>query len=148
MPVSSLPVRPVDEREVWMKFVFPLAIPVALMTTFAALADVREETVTFEPGISTASRTATIQGYDRKRYFFEARAGQTLQVNLKKNKSTCYFVAFGPDNKGLKGALAGTNSYEGILQQSGRFGVDVFLMRVSARRGRSCTYTINFEVSD
>jgi hypothetical protein len=131
-----------------MKFAFALAMLVALTTASVATAGAREETVKFEPGTSEVSRTGTIHGYDLRRYFFEARAGQRVRINLKKNKSTCYFVAFGPDSKGIEGALAGTNSYEGILQQSGRFGVNVFLMRVSARRGRSCTFTISIELKD
>ena len=130
-----------------MKFTFALAILVALGTASAAAAGDREETVKFEPGASTASRTGTIHRYNIVRYYLDARAGQTLLIDFKKNKSTCYFhVQAPPDFHALDDDLPESRKFRAKLDRSGTYRAVVHLMRVSARRGRSCTFTINFDL--
>lgn len=118
-----------------------------LASVTSATAEPREQAVTFQPGTTSARYKDTIHGYDVINYRFDARAGQLLSIDLKKSKSTCYFLVHRPNAGGtIQDPQFRTNEFDARLEESGNYRVVVYLMRVSARRGRSCTFTIDFDL--
>ena len=129
------------------RFALPLAALAISALAFTAVADDREQVVNFKPGSTTARFRDTINGYDAINYYLDASAGQFLSIDLKKSKSTCYFIVHRPDNGGvIRDPQFRTNEFDARLDMSGRYRVIVYLMRVSARRGRSCTFTLDLEL--
>jgi hypothetical protein len=126
-----------------------LATLIAFTSVAGAQADSRDETVRFTPGATSERYRDTISGYDVVNYYLKARAGQSMSVAFSKSKSTCYFNILAPaKGETLYDGSAGPDVYSGTLQESGNYRVVVYLMRVSARRGASCTYSIDFAIWD
>ena len=110
----------------------------------------REVTVRFKPGTSSASYSGTTQGYDMVSYTLDARAGQTLAIRFKGSLGSCIFSVQRPEGQGnLSDSSANPDPdlFTATLQDTGRYRVNVGLMRVTARRGLSCDYTIDFEIT-
>lgn len=103
--------------------------------------------VHFLPGTSGASYSETIAGHDTVEYYLTANAGQVMGVTLNTLNASNYFNVWAPgqDTALFMGSVEGTD-FQGVLPSSGRYRVQVFLMRNAARRGESATYTINMTV--
>lgn len=131
------------------RFVILLATLVALTPIASAQAGSRDETVRFRPGATSGSYRDTINGYDVINYYLDARAGQSMSVAFSKSRNTCYFNILTPSGgETLHDGSAGPDVYSGMLQEDGKYRVVVYLMRASARRGASCTYSIDFAIWD
>jgi hypothetical protein len=128
------------------RFTLPLVALIAAASVTGALAENRDHEVRFKPGKTSAHYSDRIEGYDHVNYYLDARAGQTLSIVFKKNKSTCYFNLLAPPQS--ETVAMGLPIFNGVLPESGRYRAVVYLMRASARRGRACDFSINFEIKD
>lgn len=121
----------------------------ALTPVASAQADSRDETVRFRPGATSERYSDAIDGYDAVNYYLDARAGQHMSVAFEKTASTCYFNILTPSgDETLYDGSAGSDVYSGMLQESGKYRVVVYLMRASARRGANCRFSIDFAIWD
>ncbi|CAN7456226.1 hypothetical protein [Rhizobium sp. LjRoot254] len=128
------------------RFALLLAVLIAFGSAISTVAEARDHDVLFRPGKTSAHYSDRIEGYDHVNYYLDARAGQTLSITFKKNKSTCYFNLLAP-TKGETVSM-GQPTFNGVLTESGRYRAVVYLMRASACRGRVCDFSINFEIKD
>lgn len=71
-----------------------------------------------------------------------------MSVLLSPNNRSCYFNVMPPSGEEaiFIGADRG-NEFADQLHFSGDYKVEVYLMRNEARRGKTCAYTITFEIS-
>lgn len=131
------------------KFAVLLTMLVALTHVTGARAESREETVRFKPGATSEHYNDTIQGYDVVNYYLDARAGQYMSVAFGKSVKSCYFNILTPSGgETLHRSSAGPDVYTGVLHASGKYRVVVYLMRATARRGETCTFSIDFAIWD
>lgn len=118
-------------------------VPSAPASAGQAAASGQTETIQFARGTSSATRRATITGYETRTYLLTLRAGQTLNVNLQTSNRSGYFnvTAPGAQEALFVGSTSGA-SYAGRTPSNGVYKIDVYLMRNAARRGESARYTL------
>lgn len=124
-----------------------LAAALPLLAASALAAD-RTERVKFKPGAISSTIKGSVKGYDTARYILGAKAGQVMSVLFSANNNACYFniIEPGADSAAHRGEIDG-NEYGSNLKKSGDYRAEVFLMRSEARRGKTCNFTITFEIS-
>ena len=109
----------------------------------------REVVVRFEAGTTSAAYKDSTRGYDMVSYILDARAGQTLTIDFAASLGSCEFAVQRPDGQGnISDSLANPSAFTAALEDTGRYRVNVFLMRATARRGLTCFYSIRFEIRD
>ncbi|WP_350649668.1 hypothetical protein [Pseudomonas sp. HY13-MNA-CIBAN-0226] len=105
--------------------------------------------VSFAKGANSAQVKGTFKGHDTVQYTLAANSGQRMTVQIT-GSSNANFNVFAPgDQPGQSSALAngGVGSdWTGALPASGKYTVQVFQMRASARRGEAVPYTISFSI--
>ena len=104
--------------------------------------------VTFAKGKSAATLTGSIKGDQDRSYTIDARAGQTLTVTLKATKGSVEMNVYAPGNDTAI-SLGSTDPYKftTVLPTTGRYKVQVYQMRASARRGETANYTLTIGVT-
>ena len=104
--------------------------------------------VTFAKGKSAATLTGSIKGDQDRSYTIDARAGQTLTVTLKATKGLVEMNVYAPGNDTAI-SLGSTDPYKfaTVLPTTGRYKVQVYQMRASARRGETASYTLTIGVT-
>lgn len=101
------------------------------------------ETIRFARGTSSATRRATITGYETRTYLLDLRAGQRLSVGLQTSNRSSYFNVTAPGaQEALFNGSNGGSNYSGRTQASGVYRIEVYLMRNAARRGENANYTL------
>lgn len=105
--------------------------------------------VNFAKGATSALFNGKFKGYDTVQYTLSATRGQRMTVQMT-GSSNANFNVFAPgDQSGQFSALgsggAGTD-WNGTLPTSGKYRVQVFQMRASARRGEVVPYSISFGI--
>ncbi|MXN17743.1 SH3 domain-containing protein [Pseudooceanicola sp. GBMRC 2024] len=125
-----------------------LCLAVALSGPLAAQEGRSVET-RFATGMMSASYSDAITGYESVNYFLQARAGQIMAVAFSASNLSAYFNVWGPgaDTALFAGAAAG-DRFTGVLPESGRYRIQVYLMRNAARRGETARYRLDLRVSD
>ena len=110
--------------------------------------EIRKEPVRFKAGESTAAIKGMLKGDETVDYILNARAGQSMVVNLECKNKSAYFNVLPPgsDSAIFIGSTLG-NKFEGELPAPGDYTVRVYLMRSAARRGEAAPYTITFGLS-
>ncbi len=100
-------------------------------------------TVRFASGGDSASYAGRIRGDDTARFIIDARRGQVMDVTLDADNPQAYFniVLPGSGQAMFNGSVSG-NSFQGTLPQSGKFVVEVYLMRAAARRGETSNFRL------
>lgn len=119
----------------------------ALAAGTAAAGNVTER-VKFAAGTTSASIKGSVTGYDTHNYLLGASTGQAMSVLFSANNDACYFNMIEPGASSAvhMGEVAG-NEYSATLGKSGDYRAEVYLMRSEARRGKTCKFTITFEIS-
>ena len=114
---------------------------------FASHAADRKETVRFAKGHTSATVKGAIHGDDGVVYELGAAQGQTMSVRFRPSGGSCYFNVLPPDGGEalFVGSISG-DTFEAVLDRSGTYAVQVYLMRSAARRNETCTYSIAFEI--
>lgn len=105
--------------------------------------------VQFKPGKSSATYSGTVRGYNGMRYELAGKAGQRFAVKLtSKNR----FVYFNVLNKRTDVALESdpapreVTNWSGVLPETGRYIVDVYLVRAEARRKGKADFKLSLEI--
>jgi hypothetical protein len=104
--------------------------------------------VTFAKGKSAATMTGTIKGDQDRTYTVDARAGQTMTVTLKATKGSVEMNVYAPGQEAAI-SLGSTDPYRfsGVLPTTGRYRVQVYQMRASARRGETASYNLTIAIT-
>ena len=103
--------------------------------------------VAFAKGASSATLKGSIKGDQDHSYLVDARAGQTMRVTLKSTKGSAEMNVFAPGNDTAI-SLGADDPYDvtAVLPTTGRYKVQVYQMRASARRGETANYTLTIRV--
>lgn len=109
--------------------------------------DIRRETVQFAPGTSGSTLNSRVRGYNSVQYSLSVRAGQKMSVQLDSSNPSLYFniTAPGASEALYNGSMDG-NGTTVTIPSSGRYVIDVYLMRNAARRNETADYTLTFYV--
>jgi hypothetical protein len=103
--------------------------------------------VAFAKGASSATLKGSITGNQDHSYLVDARAGQTMRVALTSTKGSAEMNVFAPGNDTAI-SLGADDPYDvtAVLPTTGRYKVQVYQMRASARRGETANYTLTIGV--
>ena len=125
-----------------------LVLAQSVAGTAIAAAGIRQETVQFAKGASSADIEGQLKGDATVDYVVRAAAGQSLSVKLQKSNAQNYFNVMPPASQGSAMFVGDTGEdYSGVLPADGDYVVRVYLMRPAARRGESSNYTLTVGVS-
>lgn len=108
----------------------------------------QETVVAFAKGASSATLKGSIKGDQDHSYLVDARAGQKMTVTLVSTKGGAEMNVWAPGNDTAI-SLGSPDPYKftGILPATGRYKVQVYQMRASARRGETANYTLTVGVT-
>lgn len=124
-----------------------LLLAVTLATPAAALRDTAEE-VRFATGLDHVTIMNTITTGQAKTYLFDARAGQTMSVDLASDLGAT-FVVVAPDGSPLfNGLMADGTTFTGPLPVSGPTAVRVTADLGSAPPGRTGAFTLRVAITE
>lgn len=104
--------------------------------------------VAFAKGASSATLKGSIKGDQDHSYFVDARAGQKMTVTLVATKGSAEMNVWAPGNDTAI-SLGAEDPYNVtvVLPTTGRYKVQVYQMRASARRGETANYTLTIGVT-
>jgi hypothetical protein len=105
-------------------------------------------TVAFAKGASSATLKGSIKGDQDHSYFVDARAGQTMTASLAATKGSAEMNVWAPGQDTAL-SLGAEDPYNVTVQlpTTGRYKVQVYQMRASARRGETASYTLTIGVT-
>lgn len=111
------------------------------------VANGRTEDIRFDRGASSATRRGVVRGYETMTYMLDVRAGQSINVSLQSSSRSGYFNVTAPrsDQAVFNGSTSG-NRWRGRAATSGRYKIEIYLMRNAARRGEQLRYTLDVGV--
>lgn len=112
------------------------------------VANGRSEDIRFDRGASSATRRGVVRGYETMTYFLDVRGGQAINVSLQSSNRSGYFNVTAPrsDQAVFNGSTSG-NRWRGRAVTSGRYKIEIYLMRNAARRGEQLRYTLDVGVN-
>ncbi|WP_143523504.1 DNA breaking-rejoining protein [Pararhizobium arenae] len=125
-----------------------LILSFALLAAMPAVADeLRQESIRFAPGTSSSTIKAFVKGYQSVQYAVSVTAGQKMSVQLDSRNSSLYFnvTAPGADAAMYNSSIDG-NGTTITIPSSGKYLIDVYLMRNAARRNESANYDLTLYV--
>ncbi len=117
----------------------------------------RLERIEFASGASGASIKGRIKGYEVVRYLLGAQAGQRMTVALNTANTYTYFNVIQPsqpdgpalaisEQAGANDMVPELNRFDGVLPESGEYGIEVWMYRAAARRGDVADFTLDVEI--
>ncbi|MFQ2126825.1 g-type lysozyme inhibitor [Aeromonas jandaei] len=133
-----------------MKRSIMAALLTLAMATGAQAADkVTTVPVQFAKGAHNAQIKGTFTGYDTINYTLVAKAGQTMTVGIA-GSSNANFNVFAPgavpgQAEALSSGAVG-EKWQGKLPASGKYLIQVYQMRASARRGEQVPHTLSVSI--
>lgn len=99
----------------------------------------------FAKGAHSAQLKGSFTGYDTIHYTLVAKAGQTMTVKIG-GSSNANFNVFAPGTQPGQAEAIGRNDgdgqWQGALPTSGKYLIQVYQMRASARRGEQVPHTL------
>ena len=105
--------------------------------------------VQFTKGAQSATVKGTFKGYDSINYTLVAKAGQTMTVSIS-GSSNANFNIFAPGAVPGQAEALGTGNvdeiWQGTLPASGKYTIQVYQMRASARRGEAVPHTLTVSI--
>jgi hypothetical protein len=108
----------------------------------------RTEEIRFDRGASSATRRGVVKGYETVTYLLDVRAGQAINVSLQSSNRSGYFNITAPrSNQTLFNGSTSGMRYRGRAATSGRYKIEIYLMRNAARRGEQLRYTLDVGVN-
>jgi hypothetical protein len=129
---------------------FRIALFTSLLTMTVQAADkVSVVPVQFAKGAHSAAVKGTFKGYDSINYTLVAKAGQTMSVSIS-GSSNANFNVFAPGAIPGQAEAMGTGyvneKWQGTLPASGKYTIQVYQMRASARRGEAVPHTLSVSI--
>jgi hypothetical protein len=135
------------ERTIIMSLFRVAALMLMIGVTPAVADDIRREVVHFVPGTSGSTINAKVEGYNSVQYSLSVKAGQKMSVQLDSSNSSLYFNITAPGaSEALYNSSMDGNGTTVALPSSGKYLIDVYLMRNAARRGETATYALTLYV--
>ncbi|MFQ2225018.1 g-type lysozyme inhibitor [Aeromonas enteropelogenes] len=133
-----------------MKRAITAALLVVTMAAGVQAADkITTVPVQFANGAHSAQVKGNFSGYDTIHYTLVAKAGQTMTVKIS-GSSNANFNVFAPGTiPGQAEALGrndGNGQWQSTLPTSGKFLIQVYQMRASARRGEQVPHTLSVSI--
>ncbi|MGV1753613.1 hypothetical protein [Agrobacterium sp. CG674] len=131
-----------------MRIMKSLILSAALLTAVPSFADdTRREVVHFALGSSSSTIKSSVKGYQTVQYSLSVTAGQKMSVQLDSKNSSLYFnvTAPGADAAMYNSSIDG-NGTTITIPSSGKYLIDVYLMRNAARRSESASYDLTLYV--
>jgi len=140
--------RKSNGRSQSMKMMKSLIFGVAMMAAVPSVADeMRRETVRFATGSSSSTIKSSVKGYQTVQYALSVTAGQKMSVQLDSRNTSLYFnvTAPGADAAMYNSSIDG-NGTSITIPSSGKYLIDVYLMRNAARRNETASYDLTLYV--
>jgi hypothetical protein len=104
--------------------------------------------ISFAKGKSAATVTGSIKGDQDRSYTVDARAGQTMTVTLKSTKGSTEMNVWAPGNDtALTVGALDPYKFTTTLSTTGRYRIQVYQMRASARRGETASYNLTIAIT-
>ena len=133
-----------------MNMRFRTAMIATLLAMSAQAADkVTVVPVQFAKGAHSAAVKGTFKGYDSINYTLVAKAGQTMTVNIS-GSSNANFNVYAPGAVPGQAEAMGTGyvdeKWQGTLPASGKYTIQVYQMRASARRDEAVPHTLSVSI--
>jgi hypothetical protein len=124
------------------KALFTALAAAALLMALPAHAQ-QTTNVTFAKGASSATLKGSIKGDQDHSYLVDARAGQKMTVTLTSTKGGAEMNVWAPGQDTAL-SLGAVDPYNVTIElpTTGRYKVQVYQMRASARRGETANYTL------
>ncbi|MFO1033783.1 MAG: SH3 domain-containing protein [Hyphomicrobiales bacterium] len=120
-----------------------LLTAVLFLAGVGARADDTVSNLRFRSGADNTVVSGFIQGYDTASYLLDVRAGQQILVAMTGSNPQNYFNVSPPgsDSAVFNGSISG-NNWNGTARRSGKYRIDIYLMRAAARRDESSRYKL------
>ena len=130
-----------------MKKAVTAALLAMMMATTVQAADkVTTVPVQFAKGAHSAKVDGSFSGYDSINYTLSAKAGQTMTVDIT-GSNNANFNVFAPGDLPGQAAALGNGSvgtkWQGTLPKSGKYLIQVFQMRATARNGAKVPHSLS-----
>jgi hypothetical protein len=124
-----------------------LALALGVLAAAPQPAHADTTTVRFRPGGDNASYDGRIRGDETARFVIDARGGQVMQVSLRAGNPQAYFNVTPPGGRAalFVGSNEG-NRFSGRLPVTGRYVIEVYLMRAAARRNEVSDFAIDIAI--
>ena len=128
-------------------FLILTALLLAVLPAAITPATADTTTVRFRAGDDSASYSGRIRGDQTARFVLDARGGQRMQVSLRADNPQAYFNVLPPGSReALFIGSVGGNRFSGKLPQTGRYVIEVYLMRAAARRNEASGFTLDIAI--
>ncbi|MCU0790540.1 MAG: SH3 domain-containing protein [Nitratireductor sp.] len=124
-----------------------LALVFGVLAAVPVPAQADTTTVRFRAGGDHASYSGRIRGDQTARFLIDARGGQVMQVSLRADNPQAYFNVTPPGGRAalFVGSNEG-NRFSGRLPVTGRYVIEVYLMRAAARRNEVSGFSIDIAI--
>ncbi|WP_349920543.1 g-type lysozyme inhibitor [Aeromonas veronii] len=133
-----------------MKRAIQAALLAMTLVTGAQAADkVTTVPVQFAKGAHSAQMKGNFKGYDSINYTLVAKAGQTMTISIA-GSSNANFNVFAPGAVPGEAEALGSGAvgekWQGALPAAGKYQIQVYQMRASARRGEQVPHTLSVSI--
>lgn len=133
-----------------MKNHFRITLLASMLAVTAQAADkVTVVPVQFAKGAQSATVKGTFKGYDSINYTLVAKAGQTMSVTIS-GSSNANFNVYAPGAVPGQAEALGAGyvgeKWQGTLPASGKYLIQVYQMRASARRDETVPHTLTVSI--
>jgi len=124
-----------------------LTVLAMLLSLGVATAADKTVNVKFPKGSNGTTIDASIRGSDAIKYLVDVSAGQQMSIQLDTNNTSNYFNVTAPGASAalFNGSIKG-NSTTLKIPSSGKYEIDVYLMRNAARRGERANFELTIYV--
>ncbi|MCK3654294.1 hypothetical protein A4G19_00480 [Pasteurellaceae bacterium Macca] len=90
-----------------------------------------------------------VKGYQVVKRHFHAKKGQSLNISMASSNRSAYFNLTAPnkDSAFFNGSMS-DNQFEGIASATGKYTIDIYLMRNAARRNEKADFRLEIIKGD
>jgi len=125
-----------------------LVLASLLATAVAAADHLRRERVELPDGSGTAQVEGTVKGYESVEYQVAAGAGQQMTIALTSDNTSTYYNLYAPgdipgESTAVHIAARDGLDYQGALEATGDYTIQLFLIRAAARRAEESDYMLS-----